>query len=83
MPLAPLETRLLVLNGDPVFHDRTLEQLGTMDGLEIQVARSLSEAIAVLLEENFDAFLVEDDAPHAVEQAVNIDSISRRCGSFA
>ena len=57
-PLAPPETRLLVLNADPVFHDRTLEELGTMEGSEIRVVRSLSEAIAVLLEENFDAFLV-------------------------
>lgn len=72
MPLAAPETRLLVLNADPVFHDRTLTELGIMESLEINVVRSLSEAIAVLLEENFDAFLVEDEAPNAVDQAVNI-----------
>jgi len=72
MPLAAPETRLLVLNADPVFQDTTLTVLGTMDGLDMRVVRSLSEAIAVLLEENFDAFVVEDEAPNAVEQAVNI-----------
>ncbi len=72
MTLASLETRLLVLNADPVFHDVTLTALATMEGLETRVVRSSSEAIALLLEENFDAFLVEDEAPNAVEQAVNI-----------
>ena len=72
MPLAPLESRMLVLNADPVFHDRTLTELGAMEALEIRVVRSLSESIAVLLEENFDAFLVEDEAPNAIEKAINI-----------
>jgi hypothetical protein len=72
MSLTAAETRLLVLNADPVFQDATLEMLGTMDGLETRVVRSLSEAISVLIEENFDAFLVEAEAPHALEQAVNI-----------
>ena len=72
MPLAAPEARLLVLNADPVFHDTTLTQLGLMEDLDTRVVRSLSESIAVLLEENFDAFLVEDEAPNAVEQAINI-----------
>jgi hypothetical protein len=72
MSLAVLETRLLVLNADPVFHDVTLEALGTMDRLETRVVRSLSEAISVLLEENFDAFIVEAEPASAVDQAVNI-----------
>jgi hypothetical protein len=72
MPLPALEIRLLVLNSDPVFNDGTLELLGTMDRLELHVVRSLSEAISVLLEENFDAFVVEADAAAAVDQAVNI-----------
>src|SRR5436305_9748804 len=72
MSLSPLETRLLVLNADPVFNDHTLELLSSMDKLETHVVRGLSEAIAVLLEENFDAFIVEAEAASAVEQAVNI-----------
>jgi len=72
MPLASAETRLLVLNADPVFEDATLDILAGMDGLEIQVVRSLSEAIAILLEENFDAFVVEAEAASAVDQAIHI-----------
>src|SRR3954452_3523021 len=72
MSLAVAEPRLLVLNSDPVFQDKTLEMLAGIQELDIRVIRSLSEGIAVLLEENFDAFLVEDEAPVAVEQAVNI-----------
>lgn len=72
MSPAGAESRLLVLNSDPVFQDNTLELLGSLEGLEIRVIRSLSEAIAVMLEENFDGFLVEAEAPIAVEQAVNI-----------
>ena len=66
------EPRLLVLNADPVFEDATLEMLAIIEALEIRVIRTLSEAIAILLEENFDGFLVEAEAPIAVEQAVNI-----------
>jgi hypothetical protein len=73
MPLAaPDESRLLVLNADPVFHDATLTVLDTMEGLETRVVRSLSEAISLLLEETFDAFLVEDEAAGALEKSVHI-----------
>jgi uncharacterized protein DUF4388 len=72
MSFAVAETRLLVLNADPVFQDTTLEILGTLPELEVQVVRTLSESIAILLEENFDAFVVEAEPQNAVEQAVNI-----------
>jgi hypothetical protein len=72
MSLAIAETRLLVLNADPVFHDVTLDVLVEMEGVELRVVRNLSEVITVLLEENFDAFVAEAEAPIAVEQAVNI-----------
>jgi Domain of unknown function (DUF4388) len=72
MPLAVAETRLLILNADPVFQDTTIEVLAEMDGLEIRVARSLSESISILLEETFDAFIVEAEPALAVEQAINI-----------
>jgi hypothetical protein len=72
MSLPTPENRLLVLNADPVFNDLTLDLLARMEGLEIHVVRSLSETISVLLEENFDAFVVEAEPAIAVDQAVNI-----------
>jgi hypothetical protein len=72
MSLAVAETRLLLLNADPVFQDATLELLDVMEGLETRVVRSLSEAIAALMDETFDAFVAEADAAHALEQAVHI-----------
>src|SRR3954471_335960 len=72
MSLAVAETRLLVLNADPVFNDNTLGVLVEMEGVELRIVRSLSEVITVLLEENFDAFVAEAEAQIAVEQAVSI-----------
>ncbi|MEY2439494.1 MAG: hypothetical protein QOI34_879 [Verrucomicrobiota bacterium] len=66
-----VETRLLVLNADPVFQDATLAILEIMEAVETRIARTLSESIAILLGENFDGFLVEGEAAIAVEQAVN------------
>ncbi len=67
-----METRLLILNADPVFQDRALAIFDLMDGVETRIVRSLSDAIAVLIQENFDAFIVEGEAPLAVEQATNV-----------
>ncbi|HJT81024.1 MAG TPA: DUF4388 domain-containing protein [Chthoniobacterales bacterium] len=72
MPLPGLEARILVLNADPVFQDKMLDVLAEIPQAEARVVRSLSEAIAVLLEENFDGFICEAEPPSAVEQAVNI-----------
>lgn len=66
-----METRLIVLNADPVFDDRALALLDQIDEVETKVVRTLSEAISALLGENFDAFIVEGDAAVAVEQATN------------
>jgi hypothetical protein len=65
------ETRLLFLNEDPVYNDETLAMLGMFDGIDTCVVRTLSEAIGLLIEENFDAFVVEGDAAVSVEKAVN------------
>ncbi len=70
-PLPIVETRLLILNADPVFQDRALGLFDMMDGVETTVVRTLSEGIAILLGENFDAFVVEGEAALAVEQAIN------------
>jgi hypothetical protein len=69
--LVIVETRLLVLNSEPVFEDHALAILNMMDSVETRVVRALSEAIAFLLEEQFDAFLVEGEAGTSVEQAIN------------
>jgi hypothetical protein len=66
-----VETRLLILNADPVFQDRSLGLFDRMDGVETRIVRTLFEAVTVLLGENFDAFVVEGEAGLAVEQATN------------
>lgn len=66
-----VETRVLVLNADPVFQDRTLSVLDGIDNLEMRIVRSLSESISVLLAESFDAFVIENELEAAVERASN------------
>lgn len=66
-----METRLLILNADPVFQDRALSIFDTMEEVETRIVRTLPEAISVLLEESFDALVVEGEAALAVEQATN------------
>lgn len=66
-----METRLLILNADPVFQDKSLAIFDLIDELETQIARTLSEAVSILLGENFDAFVVEGESTLAVEQATN------------
>jgi hypothetical protein len=66
-----VETRLLILNADPVFQDKALGIFEMMEEVESRTVRTLSDAIAVLLDENFDAFVVENAAALAVEQATN------------
>jgi hypothetical protein len=66
-----VETRLLILNADPVFQDRALGILDIMDGLETRIVRTLSEAVSVLIEENFDGFVVEGEAAIAIEQCTS------------
>ena len=69
---ATVETRLLILNSDPVFQDRALALFDMMESVEIRVVRALSDSISVLLGENFDAFFVEGEGPLALEQAANV-----------
>jgi hypothetical protein len=66
-----VETRLLILNADPVFQDRAIAILDEMDTVETRIVRTMSEAIGVLLSENFDGFVVEGEAAVALEQATN------------
>ena len=66
-----VETRLLILNADPVFQDRTLAVFDRLEDLETQVVRTLSEAIQALLAENFDALIIEEEPEFAIELATN------------
>jgi hypothetical protein len=66
-----VDTRLLILNTDPVFQDDALSLFDNMDRVETRIVRGLSDAVSVLLGENFDAFIVEGEAPLAVERATN------------
>jgi len=66
-----VETRLLILNSDPVFEDKALTVLETAGGIDMQIVRTLSEAVAVLLGENFDAFLIDGETALVLEQATN------------
>lgn len=66
-----LETRVLILNSDPVFQDRVLAIFEALGNLEMRIVRSLSEAISILIREDFDLFVVEGETPAAIEQAIN------------
>ena len=57
-----METRLLILNADPVFQDTALAIFDMMDNVETRIVRTQSEAIAVLIDENFDGFVVEGES---------------------
>ncbi|HME89462.1 MAG TPA: DUF4388 domain-containing protein [Chthoniobacterales bacterium] len=67
-----METRVLILNADPVFQDRALAILDRIERLETQIVRTLAEGVQALLEENFDGVIIEGDAELAVEQATNL-----------
>ncbi|MDQ6654889.1 MAG: DUF4388 domain-containing protein [Verrucomicrobiota bacterium] len=64
-----METRLLLFNSDPVFHDRAITLLDEIDGLDVLVVRTMQDAISALLAENFDGFVVESVPALALEQA--------------
>src|SRR3954467_717898 len=66
-----VETRLLILNADPVFQDRALAILDEFDRTEIRVVRTMPEAVSSLLAENFDGFVVEGENPVAMNQATS------------
>jgi hypothetical protein len=66
-----VETRLLILNADPVFQDTALALFDAMAKVETRIVRSLSEAIYILMREEFDLFVVEGEPAIAIEQATD------------
>jgi len=70
--LGIVESRVLILNADPVFEDRALAILDENRSLEVQVVRNLSESVSALLAENFDGLIIEGETALALEQATNV-----------
>src|SRR5947209_1367157 len=66
-----METRILILNADPVFEDGALTILERLENLDLRVVRTLAEAVQTLLAESFDGFLIEGDIETAVDQATH------------
>jgi Domain of unknown function (DUF4388) len=64
-----LQSRVLILNDDPVFEDRLLSLFDALTQFETRIVRSVSEAVTVLMEEHFDGFIVEGEAFPAIETA--------------
>ncbi|MGI8438537.1 MAG: DUF4388 domain-containing protein [Chthoniobacterales bacterium] len=66
-----MDTRLLILNADPVFQDRSLALFDEMANVDLRIVRTMAEAISVLMSENFDGFIVEGEVAVALEQATS------------
>jgi Domain of unknown function (DUF4388) len=64
-----VQSRVLILNDDPVFEDRLLSIFDALTRFETRVVRSVPEAVTVLMEEHFDGFIVEGEAAPAMEMA--------------
>ena len=66
-----METRLLILNSDPVFQDRAISIFDEIDAIETRIVRTMGEAVSVLLSENFDGFVTEGEPALALDQATS------------
>ena len=69
--LSGVETRLLILNSDPVFEDRVLGIFSLTSNVEMRIVRTLHDAVHLVMREDFDLFVVEGEASLALEQATN------------
>ncbi|MEO8044766.1 MAG: DUF4388 domain-containing protein [Spartobacteria bacterium] len=66
-----MDTRLLILNAEPVFEDRVLAMIDVLRKVETRIVRTLAEAVYILMREDFSLFLVEGEAAVVVEQAIH------------
>jgi len=64
-----VETRVLILNPDPVFEDRLLSIFDFTDETETRIVRTMAEVVAILIGESFDGFVIEGEAEFAIEAA--------------
>ncbi|MGH8101405.1 MAG: hypothetical protein ACREIW_08905, partial [Chthoniobacterales bacterium] len=72
MPDETAETRLLILNSDPVFDDKAIEILSMLDAIEMHIVRTLAEAVLLLLGENFDGLIAEGETVLMLDQATSV-----------
>jgi hypothetical protein len=64
-----VETRVLILNPDPVFEDRLLSIFDFADETEMRIVRTMAEVVAILIGESFDGFVIEGEPEFAIEAA--------------
>ena len=64
-----METRVLILNPDPVFEDRLLSIFDFADETETRIVRTMAEVVAILIGESFDGFISEGEPEFAIEAA--------------
>ncbi|MGI8432758.1 MAG: DUF4388 domain-containing protein [Chthoniobacterales bacterium] len=67
-----METRILILNADPIFQDTSLAIFSAMPQVELRIVRTLHDAIYTLMREAFDLCIVDGEPAVAVDQATNI-----------
>ncbi len=67
-----METRILILNADPVFHDSALAIFSALPQVELCIVRQLPDAIYTLMREAFDLCVVDGEPTVAIDQATNI-----------
>jgi hypothetical protein len=68
-PALFVETRVLILNPDPVFEDRLLSIFDFADETETRIVRTMAEVVAILIGESFDGFVIEGEPEFAIEAA--------------
>jgi len=64
-----VETRVLILNPDPVFEDRLLLIFDFADETETRIVRTMAEVVGILIGESFDGFVTEGEPEFAIEAA--------------
>ena len=64
-----MDTRVLILNPDPVFEDRLFSAIDYVDEVETRIVRTMAEVVAILIGENFDGFVIEGEPEFAIEAA--------------
>ena len=64
-----METRVLILNPDPVFEDRLLSIFDFVDETDTRIVRTMAEVVTILIGESFDGFVIEGDPEFAIEAA--------------
>ena len=64
-----METRVLILNPDPVFQDRLLAAFDCADETETRIVRTMAEVVGILIGESLDGFVIEGEPEFAIEAA--------------